>query len=120
RDESPVQVQADDLRPQVLERREGLVRVGERLDRVVDPHEHAACRLGLVGLDGRGEAAENARYQGDACFSKRQVAPSRGSATFSGAPPRVGSRVPNPIPAWLWGYRADGLVDRPAAAPRRG
>src|SRR4030095_12317488 len=97
--EAPVRVQAYDLRPQVLERREGLLRGGERLDRVVDPPEHPARGLGLVGLDGRGEAAENDRYQGDAVFSKRQLAPSRGSAAFSRAPPRVGYWVARPTTA---------------------
>ena len=85
-DQVPVQVQPDDLRPQLDERRERRVRRGDRLHRVVDADEHAAGGARRLRLDRRGQHAENDRDQGDAGFLRPQVAPSRGSATCRRSP----------------------------------
>ena len=85
-DQVPVEVQPDDLRPQLDERRERRVRRGDRLHRVVDADEHASGGARRLRLDRRGQHAENDRDQGDAGFLRPQVTPSRGSATAAAAP----------------------------------
>ena len=85
-DQVPVQVQADDLRPQVDERREGRVRRDDRLHRVVDADEHAAGGARRLRPGRRGQHTENDRDQGDAGFLRPQVAPFRGLAIAAAAP----------------------------------
>ena len=59
-----------------------------------------AFKSGFDWLRRSGERAENDHDQGDACPSKPQVAPFRGSAACAAAPPRARSPAPSPKAAW--------------------
>jgi len=98
RDRVPGQVHSEHLDVQRVQEREGGVRRGHRLHRVVDPFQHVAVRRGLRREDG-GDCGDG--YQGDASSSRPQVAPFRGSAACAGAPPPERSPAPSPVAAWL-------------------